>query len=469
MVAPDDDAHYFYIARRIAAGDLPYRDVWDQKLPLQYFWTFLFGTSPIGSLPLLRAATLLIFTYVPYFAFLAIREFTGSRRAALLSAITLILWFVPSREMNAVFLEVGFGVAALLLLTKLIVSKKEANFGPVAAGFFAVGCFLGLSLAIRPLTAPIIGFLTICLLMLAFGFCSALLRILLDMWRMVWEFNLLYVGQRNVFRNLQSIEQFVREIYDIRLYQLTFLGFSSVGGFAFSFLKLWRMIKNGEDHRSYRVLLAISTMWFATGGFLIALPGGGGHLQYWMLCHVGLLVCSCWLITELFTHNGLSGETKAVIVGSVMFLLLIPNLAYVGSVFREPDYNLPPGGFAWLSSEARQSSDPLPVLLWGSNPRLLVDLNLREVTAPPSLFLLRNRIIDGPRGDAFYEEAWQRALADVERTPPLFILVTGDPAFLKEISAFDRRIGPRLVDFDLVDTRGQSKVYRRSNRYPRVE
>jgi hypothetical protein len=486
-VTPDDDGWYFYVAERMAAGALPYRDVWDQKLPVQHFWTFLFGTSPIGSLPLLRGATLLVFTCVPYFAFVAVSELAESRRAGLISALALLFWFVPSREMNAVFLEMGFGVAAVLVLLILIVHKSRIRPGAAAAGFVVIGCLLGLSFATRPLIAPSLWLLTALLIGLTFGFASAAFRILLvgvgsvltllvvllpfllwgtlsDMLRMVWEFNILYAGQRNPFRSVQSSEEFIREIYDVRLYQLTFLGFSAIGGFAFAFLTLWHMIKSKDDHSQYAVLLAFSTVWFAIAGILIALPGGAGHLQYWMLCHVGLLVCSAWLIAVLFAHSGISGEIKAAILGSVMFLLLIPNLVYVGSIMREPDYNLPPAGLAQLASEARQSREPLPIFLWGSKPRLLVDLKLREVAAPTSLLLLRSRILRGPRGDAFYEEAWRRALADLERTPPLFILVTGEPGFLQEISAFEARIGSRLADYDLIDEQGQSKVYRRSAR-----
>jgi hypothetical protein len=284
MVTPDDDAVYLYIANRMASGDLLYRDVWDHKLPFIYFWTYLFGASPVGSLLLLRAATLSVFTAAPFFVFVALRELTESQLAAFLSAVALILWFVPSREMNAVFLELGFGTAAALLLITLLGHGPRMVSPASTIGYFLTGVLLALSFAIRPLTAPVVGAFALVAIVLRSDFLTAVTRLLFvaagfictislvllpfiisdtvsDMVKLAWDYNRSYVGQRSVLTSIAKLEQFVREIFDVRLYNLTFLGLGSIGGLVFSMLRLMGMAQDRTARESQSFLFGLAAVW----------------------------------------------------------------------------------------------------------------------------------------------------------------------------------------------------------------
>jgi hypothetical protein len=278
--------------------------------------------------------------------------------------------------------------------------------------------------------------------------------------KLAWEYNRSYVAQRSVLTSIAKLEQFVREIFDVRLYHLTFLGLGSIGGLAFSVLRLVNMAQDRTARGSQSFLFCLAAVWLAVGGALIAMPGGAEHLQYWMVCHVGLLICTSWLLTTLFPRSGVPDQTKTAVVGSVMLLLLLPNVAYVGSLLRDNDYSLPPNGFARLRAEADASPQPLPIFWWGWRPRLLIDLNLRQVSAPISLFLLRARYSPDARGNALYESAWHQTMIDVARTPPAFIIVSKSGAWLKEIDEFKRRFGSLLERYTLLDEGRNSQIYR---------
>jgi 4-amino-4-deoxy-L-arabinose transferase-like glycosyltransferase len=146
-----DEGGYAYIAQRWAAGDVPYRDVFDQKPPAVFaFYAAAFAAGGETPAAVRWAAQAWIVAALAAVAAIGARLATPS--AGIAAAIAGLALVSDSSWLgNAVNTE---QVAVLPLALGALLALRARG----AAGAFAVGALGSLALLTKPVTAPIVAF-----------------------------------------------------------------------------------------------------------------------------------------------------------------------------------------------------------------------------------------------------------------------------------------------------------------------
>ena len=141
---PPDSGFYAYVGKAILHGQVPYRDVWDDKPPLGYYLNALgqlvFGQTPWGvwwsSIAWILGCTLLLF--------LVIRKLFGITTAGIASAIFLVALMSPQIFQGGNMTEV-YGLApqiGVIGISYFYFTKKRNIWLPILAGVLTACAFL---------------------------------------------------------------------------------------------------------------------------------------------------------------------------------------------------------------------------------------------------------------------------------------------------------------------------------------
>ena len=141
---PPDSGFYAYVGKAILHGQVPYRDVWDDKPPLGYYLNALgqlvFGQTPWGvwwsSIAWILGCTLLLF--------LVIRKLFGRITAGIACAIFLVALMSPQIFQGGNLMEV-YGLApqiGVIGISYLFFTKNRKPRFAILAGVLTAGAFL---------------------------------------------------------------------------------------------------------------------------------------------------------------------------------------------------------------------------------------------------------------------------------------------------------------------------------------
>ncbi|CAN5758793.1 hypothetical protein BH18ACI5_BH18ACI5_00040 [soil metagenome] len=337
-----DQGLYAYVGDRIRAGEMPYRDAWDQKPPaIHYTYAALRAVSPHDAVvPLADLAIAAILAALLY----SLGGMLAGRTAGQVAALLFLLLSDPSFWRNggaAVRAQCETFIAALVIAAFLLLARSRINFSAgrlVAAGVllgaafafkYNTGVYLGAAavalwswekLTVRSLAAIGAGFVVVPALMLAmFAFNGAIP----DLYAATITYNMQYSGETYGGPLQAAIYLLTFPVKHAAVDSLWLLGGAGCA------VLLAASLRNRE-------LLAVPA-FVAAACLAIAINGGRGLPQYFVQALPLLALAAALSGALLWTHKpALNLAVLAVIAFGVWRVSDVPKL--VSNIAHDTSY-----------------------------------------------------------------------------------------------------------------------------------
>jgi 4-amino-4-deoxy-L-arabinose transferase-like glycosyltransferase len=333
-----DQSLYAYVGQRILAGEMPYRDAWDQKPPaIHYTYALMYAVWPRDAV--VPATDLLVAGLTGWLILLLGRRLAGPG-AGMVAALLFLAYTNPAltrlggvriRAQCEVFIAL-FATLALFIVHRTCTDDDElyrrgrrgmllagALFGVVFFYKYNAGIYLvvgmlatltwsdtadeGVSLAARvreaiPRLAALIGGFAIVLIIGVVWFWSR--HALRDLWDATIGYNLFYSGETYANRWQMVTYLVTFPVQHARLDALWFLGGL---GAAWLTLRTWR---------SPRTI--VPALWVAAACLTIAVNGSRGLPQYFLQAGAPLALAAAVAFSQVWPRLTMSGRTVMVVL-----------------------------------------------------------------------------------------------------------------------------------------------------------
>lgn len=475
-----DGSVFWYEAGQILKGKVPYRDLWDHKPPLIYFFNALWLLILPAKVQVLRVVSILLSFGTSFFLYISLRRLFNNFACVLL-VVLLVTFYLNDGDVDLGFfytenLQVFFITISFYFFIKWYQNSKKFDLA-LTGLFYSLALLtkqseLGLILVVVVIifsdaweakkllhisTIKSLSWFFIPLLLPAVGF--ALYLIINNAWNdfldQNFTYNRVYIAKVTlssiIFDNLYNLFlnfRFLAVVFILAVF-VSLLQFV----WSFSIVKLWQKDK----------FFVLSLIWSVVSFITIDLSGRS-YDHYYLQLLVPMTIAVCYFLQNSinFAKHILKINTKSkavlsLVVVSIISLILFVELDFTvitadifGFVNEVQTFGKPltlenvSGTNAYFDVQGAEISEYLhnqdknlnnqTVYVWGHGTQILFYIG----TSSPSKFIYNLPLLTPGYGTPEMRNEFMQTL---EKNPPAYFLDTGFPDYI-----FPTQIDPDTID-----------------------